>query len=83
MKIIICQNIICKNEQIPRAIHKIYESNIIPHKGDFIFDGLWNAPYQYEICEVILAKHIEKYHEVFDTFMILAKQHGWDENYPN
>lgn len=52
MKIIVYQQIIPKdNEREFKQIHKIFESNIIPHKGDKIADSFFKDPYEYEVAD--------------------------------
>lgn len=36
------------------SISKEFESNIIPHKGDYIADLVWDEPYQYKVSEVVI-----------------------------
>ncbi|WDU80050.1 hypothetical protein [Lysinibacillus sp. G01H] len=35
-------------------IYKDFESNVIPHKGDYIADLCFKDPYEYEVIEVII-----------------------------
>lgn len=94
MKITLNQIIALKNiNQGFRCIEKSFESNIIPHKGDFINDSLWKDPYEYEIgqvtidysknsCEVQLhAIFLESTDENdVKEYVKIAKLHGWKCN---
>lgn len=53
MKVTIMQQIQLKDFQKGwRSITKEFETNIIPHKGDFITDSVWKDPFEYEVVEV-------------------------------
>ncbi|MEC1440555.1 hypothetical protein ABEV79_14895 [Bacillus licheniformis] len=53
MKIRLHQQVCLKdNLRDFRTLHKEFESNVIPHKGDFIADSLYKDPYEIEVGEV-------------------------------
>ncbi len=55
MKIILSQ-MIGSQEYIKNylSITKEFESNIIPHIGDSIYDSLWKNPYEYEVMDIVI-----------------------------
>lgn len=74
-------------------IYKIFESNVIPHKGDFIADSCFKDPYEYEVVEVIInyqentcyvqlnsiiAELNDK--QVLKNYVEMAELHGWECN---
>lgn len=71
-------------------IYKDFESNIIPHKGDFISDTCFKDPYEHEVIDVvidyqqnecgvmlkpIIVEHNEK--EFLLQYVEMAELHGW------
>ncbi|MBZ9688382.1 hypothetical protein G9F72_018800 [Clostridium estertheticum] len=53
MKIILSQQITLGDfRKGLRNVTKTFESNVVPHKGDFISDSVWKDPYEYEVQEV-------------------------------
>lgn len=58
MKIILMQSVqlMASNDKIhnARTVMKELESNVIPHKGDFISDSFYKDPYEYEVVEVTI-----------------------------
>jgi hypothetical protein len=53
MKIILMQEVRLEDYQNGSCmITKIFESPVIPHKGDYITDSLWKKPYEQEVVEV-------------------------------
>ena len=72
-------------------IRKEFESNVIPHKGDFLVDSVWKDPYEYEVVEVqidyskdacyvtlsmITFDHNNK--EDLKQWHDMVKLHGWE-----
>ncbi len=89
MKIYISQQIGIKGSKCPVDIHKEFNSDIIPHAGDFISDPIWKDPYEYEVINVnINYEENECYVTVdklnfevddFDKYVKdCAKLHGWN-----
>lgn len=69
---------------------KEFESNIIPHVGDYIQDSVWKDPYEYKVVEVkidyqedecyvslesIRFDHDNK--ESLKKWCDMVKHHGW------
>ncbi|WP_432358833.1 hypothetical protein [Sporosarcina sp. UB5] len=55
MEIIISQYVGLKGDA--RTFHRVYkefQSNVIPHAGDFIKDSAYKEPYEYEVASVII-----------------------------
>ena len=53
MKLIISQIVEFEGENFPYSWRKEIETDIIPHKGDFIEDPLWKEPGEYEVVETL------------------------------
>ncbi len=55
MEIILIQQINLKNiDNGFKQIQKKFNSNIIPHKGDYISDMVWKETDEYEVIKVII-----------------------------
>lgn len=49
MKIFLSQTVKFEGDNFPYSWTKEYDSELIPHKGDFVEDPLWKDPYEYEV----------------------------------
>ncbi len=90
MKVYISQVVEFENSNFPYTWRKEYETNVIPHKGDFIEDSIWKNPGAYEVTEVTINYsedfcyvYVEKYaHKVPESrkadYAKIAESHGWD-----
>lgn len=54
MMVLLIQKITLLRKSEYTNIMKTFESNIIPHKGDYIEDSAWNDPFEYQVQEVTL-----------------------------
>ena len=89
MKLIISQIVEFEEEKIPHSWRKEIETDIIPHKGDFIEDSLWKDPGEYEVVETLInysedycMASVEKYcikipADRREEFEHMAELHGW------
>ena len=86
MKINICQRFKSTTDGILKMVVKIYNSNIIPRKGDFIEDEAWKKPkkvmevtinYNIEECYVDLPFEETEYS--VEEYTKMYKSHGWKE----
>lgn len=70
---------------------KTYESDVIPHKGDYITDTVWKDPYEYEVIETVIDYNnnscdvsLERMEldtnnkEYLNEWKEICKLHGWD-----
>lgn len=91
MLIHLIQYIQTKDDTIPHPIYKYFDSDIIPHKGDYICDSVWSDTTQYKVDEVIIdyasnrcTVTVEKCVEEWDTFaafLNMAKLHNWTDHF--
>lgn len=89
MKVIISQVVEFEGSNFPHTWRKEIETNIIPHKGDFIEDSLWKNPYEYEVIETLINYSenycmvtVKEYNDKIplnrkDEFARIAELHGW------
>ena len=54
MIIVLTQKITLLKKSEYTNIIKTFDSNVIPHKGDFIQDLAWKDPFEYEVEEVTI-----------------------------
>ena len=54
MEIVLTQKITLLKKSEYTNIMKTFNSNIIPHKGDYIEDIAWKDPFEYEVKEVTI-----------------------------
>lgn len=93
MKIILSQQVELEGDNFPHNWSKEYESNIIPHMGDYISDPIWKDPYEYIVTEITIdyyanecSVNIDKYcygipNSRKDEFAEMAKLHGWSASW--
>lgn len=95
MDIILIQQINLKDiDNGFRQIQKKFNSNIIPHKGDYISDGAFDDPDEYEIINVII-DYQENYVQVWlepinletndkgdlEKYVEMTKLYNWESNF--
>lgn len=93
MKIHLNQSVKIIGDSFPHFWRKEYESNIVPHKGDFIEDGLWKEPGEYQVLEVTINYeqnycfvNIARYSDEIpedrkSDFAHIAELHGWESSW--
>ncbi|MDB2104006.1 hypothetical protein PMW00_13370 [Clostridium paraputrificum] len=72
------------------SMRKEFETNIIPHVGDYIEDSVWKDPYEYKVIETIInyqenqcyvslecIKFDHDNKEVLKEWCDMVKLHGW------
>lgn len=72
-------------------LYKTFESNVIPHKGDFITDSCFKDPYEHEVIEVIIDYQENKCYvtlkpivaetndkQALINYVKMAELHGWE-----
>jgi len=88
MKIHVSQELGCYGEDLPYRMWKKFNSDIIPHKGDFIKDPVWDSPEEYkvietiidynnDICYVLVCEIAEDIEDIDHFIKTCAKPHGW------
>lgn len=95
MEIILIQQINLQDIDIGfRQIQKKFNSNIIPHKGDYIADSFWDEIEEYQVTKVII-NYEEDYVRVWlkpmnletndkptlEQYVKIAKIHRWECNF--
>lgn len=74
-----------------RQITKTFESDIIPHTGDYICDSVWKDPYEQEVLQVtinyqesecyvqlpVIALDTDRV-EAIKEYIEMAKLHEWE-----
>lgn len=97
MNIILAQSIQLEDlKKGCRIITKEFQSNVIPHKGDLIYDSLWEDPYEYEVIEIIInyendecsvtlaPRKLETNEmECLKEYVEMSKLHGWKCEFNN
>lgn len=95
MKVIIAQNIKFEGDNFPYMWKKEVETNVIPHKGDFIEDSLFKDPGEYEVIETTLNYQenycyvqLKPYKDIIpvirrDDFKRIAELHDWQAGWNN
>lgn len=93
MKIYLTQPVKIEGDRFPHSWSKIYESSVIPRKGDFVEDPLWKDPGEYEVvgitinyyadsCYVGLKEYeMEIPKERKDEMARMAELHGWKSSW--
>lgn len=94
MKIRIVQQVsIVDRPETYKNVFKDFESDLIPHKGDFISDSAFKDPYEYEVHSVtidydvnlaqVLIHRVEletDKEEAVKEYINMMKKHGWKCN---
>lgn len=88
MEITLCQSIALQDHSKQLSLYKTIESDYLPHRGDFISDNAFPAPYECEIektvinyecrlCSVYFAPIRLEAGEDLKSYLNHFKQHGW------
>ena len=95
MKIFLFQLVKFEGDNFPYSWTKEYDSELIPHKGDFVEDSLWKDPGEYEVQKVIMNYDENRCYVVLsvfepelpqsrrEEFAKIANSHGWKANWGN
>jgi len=62
-----------------REVYKEFESNCIPHKGDFISDPAFKEPYEYEVIETTIDYNNETCYVAIKPFVIESEKATKDD----
>jgi hypothetical protein len=88
MEITLCQSIALQDHSVHLSLYKTIESNFLPHRGDFVSDSAFPAPYEHEIektvinyecrlCSVYFAPIRLEMGEDLKVYLNHFKKHGW------
>lgn len=92
MIVLLTQKITLLKKSEYTNIMKKFESNVIPHKGDYIEDSVWKDPFEYQVEEITINyEESECYVELpevlinsndrkdLDDYVENSKSYGWLE----
>lgn len=88
MEITLCQSIVSQDHSVHLSLYKTIESSYLPHRGDFVSDSAFPAPYESEIkktvinyecalCSVNLTPIRLEDDEDLKSHLKQFKKHGW------
>lgn len=95
MKIFLSQTVKFEGDNFPYSWTKEYDSELIPHKGDFVEDPLWKDPYEYEVEHVVMNYNENRCYVTvsafkpelpknrMEEFANIANSHGWNARWGN
>ena len=90
MKIIVSQPVVIEGDRFPHRWHKEFDSDVIPHNGDYVQDTLWEGDEYYKVTEVIIHYELNECYVTIsqyeteipadrkDYFADMANSHEWE-----
>ena len=92
MKVTLVQEVQLKNlKNGCKEIRKTFDSNIMPHEGDFVADSVWQDSYEYRVSEIVINYEENNVHVFLDPVILetnnnealneyyeMVKLHNWE-----